>query len=299
MQGKTYSYTIFWQRKDTEGKNGLSHQEYFSEMKRYIDSRFKDLKIEIDKKRNDILQNQSQILRGGLAEFLSTPLQSDSNSINRTILETLSIAVNQSVTHPYPHLLSLGSVSLEPQNIFLQKKGAAAIRAMLARGKKEMQRRGIQFAKNYSPAYYTKFLLSDLDIIPAIKEILLNFTKTDLKETTLHFEPRCSNLALYLHHQKQELETKQFSVQLSLEEAVLDSALYDKILTIASSLNITHCSITRSQPLSIFDSQLSLAFDADLISTPLGTIFTSLEANGILTAKQISTASLIVTHSLL
>ncbi|MBW7888700.1 MAG: hypothetical protein H3C35_10140 [Bacteroidetes bacterium] len=299
MLGKTYIYTIYWQAKEPGQTDSSFHAEYFYKLKEYITSRFNDLKIEIDKKRNEILQKQSQILRGGLAEFLSTPLQSDTYAINKTIVDALSTAIHQSVTHDYPHLHSIGAVSLEPQNIFLDKKGSAGIRSMLMRGKRELKNRGIIFTKNYSHVYSTKFLLSDLDVIPAIKEIALNYVQTLPEESETRFEPRCSNLALYIKHPEEFLESKQFSIQISLEQSTIEDAFYETMAKASTALGISNCAVVASQPLSVIESKLHLTFDADILSLPLNTIFNNFVESDILNEKYFGTSSLLVTRSLM
>ncbi len=128
---------------------------------------------ELQKMKSDVIQKNGTILRGGLTQFLSTPLKSDKDEIIKLIEDSIENSVQQLDAAPM-----LGTVDhtlwriVDPQEVPLHKHSIGVVKRMLKEGKSMLTEAGCTFGKNAPPVFVSYFQFDGFSTIHPLQKII-------------------------------------------------------------------------------------------------------------------------------
>ncbi|MFZ4619317.1 MAG: hypothetical protein ACOYNS_02070 [Bacteroidota bacterium] len=166
---KKFSYTVLLTVSETE----QSASETIEAYRTFLTSSIQSKAAELQKQKADVIQKNGTILRGGLTQFLSTPLKSDKDEIIKLIEDSIENSVQQLDAAPM-----LGTVEhslwrvVDPQEVPLHKHSIGVVKRMLKEGKTMLTEAGCTFGKNAPPVIVSHFQFDGFSTILPLQKII-------------------------------------------------------------------------------------------------------------------------------
>ncbi len=169
---KKFSYTVLL----TYGDQKQSSADPIESYTTFLTSSIQTTAAELQKTKTDVIQKNGTILRGGLTQFLSTPLKSDKDEIIKLIEDSIENTVHQLDAAPMLGTVqhSLWSI-VDPQDVPLHRHSMGIVKRLLKHGKTMLINAGCSFGKNAPPVFVSHFLFNGFSTILPLQKIIDQF----------------------------------------------------------------------------------------------------------------------------
>ncbi len=165
-----FIYSILLQQQRAESAN--SDIEVFSDLRTSIKELLDIKEIESKKSISEFAQKNGASLRGGLAQFLSTPLKSDKEEIDRLIIDSFENLLKQAGNFQSLNDVHFGSYKiLEPQQVPLHRQLVGVVKRILKNGKTVLNDSGVSLAKNSGDIFCSMFTVEQFSSLPIVKNV--------------------------------------------------------------------------------------------------------------------------------
>ena len=166
---KKFSYTVLLSPTDP----ATPASEILESYRSFMSSSISAAAAELQKLKTDVIQKNGTILRGGLTQFLSTPLKSDKDEIIKLIEDSIENSVAQLNAAPMLGTVehSLWSI-VDPQDVPLHRTSIGVVKRLLKEGKSMLTEAGCSFGKSAPPVFVSRFHFDGFStILPLQKSI--------------------------------------------------------------------------------------------------------------------------------
>ena len=179
-----FLYALLFQS-TASAEEGNNESQFLSAMHKSLLHDFENEISVINKNRNDIVQKTISSLRGELSTYLSTPLMTDKNEIEKALRDNIENAVKQlgldnsvSASRLYTYKI------LDFSQIPLNRQLVGVMRRLIKNGKTMLADAGVMSGKNATTVYLTQFTIDEFATIPILKSKIDEF---NLKNTSSPF----------------------------------------------------------------------------------------------------------------
>lgn len=284
---KKFSYTVLVTPKDER----LPASEIIESYRAFMSTSITTAAAELRKLKTDVIQKNGTILRGGLTQFLSTPLKSDKDEIIRLIQDSIENSVQQLNAAPM-----LDSVEhsvwtiVDPQDVPLHRTAVGVMKRLLKEGKSMLTEAGCSFAKTAQPVYLSRFLFDGFSTILPLQKSIDQFEDSQplvQVNNVVHTVTASSELPA----------TRQMMllIDLSFDDPSVIEPLLPEIRRICEASGAGGFSTATRTFHSRFGSLFQISCMADLDSVPIGSLITSIgEIHPLLKTALNNTGSVIV-----
>lgn len=267
---KKFSYSVILQQIDGGTK---TEGDLFEAYRLFIKNGIQSALSELDKTKSDMIQKNGTILRGGLTQFLSTPLKSDIDEIIRLIRDSIENTVHQLDAAP---ILSSVEHSLwkivEPQDVPLHRQLVGVVKRLLKNGRTILAEAGCQFGKNSNELIISKFLFDGFATAQSLKQIIDNFTSQQTLSAVN------GTLSTTLTAIEEEEEKRKYLVQIDFDlpnDAVVYQLL-ERIPVLLDQFGIKDFVVTKKSLHGGFGNVYQIQFGLNIEKYPLGSVIMSL-----------------------
>lgn len=165
-----YLFSILLQQ--TNGEVPAQYSVIFSDIQNSMKALCDSADVEIKRNYVEMIQKNGSSLRGGLSQFLSTPLKSDKDEIDRLITESLENFMHQS---GWAYTISgIGQSTycvVDPVQIPLHRQNIGNMKRLLKNGRSSLGDAGAVMAKNGGNIFFIFFEFSNFALLPNIQSI--------------------------------------------------------------------------------------------------------------------------------
>lgn len=163
-----FIYSTLFQQVSTGETN--DDKDFFFELNKYLVKEFETHFALLNKKQREAVQKAISGLRGGLSTYLSTPLMSDKNEIEKVLRENVEtvvkyFSVEKNITASQVSAYKV----LDFPHIPLHRQLVGVMRRLIKNGKTMLANAGITFGKNSGNAFLTMFILDEIAALPIVR----------------------------------------------------------------------------------------------------------------------------------
>jgi hypothetical protein len=128
--------------------------------------------VELKRSYAELIQKNGSSLRGGLSQFLSTPLKSDKEEIDRLITESLENFLHQSgCPNTISGIIQSTYCAVDSGRIPLHRQVVGVMKRLLKNGKNSLADAGVVAAKNAGNIFFIFFEFDNFALLPNIQSI--------------------------------------------------------------------------------------------------------------------------------
>ncbi|MDD5464648.1 MAG: hypothetical protein PHP62_05870 [Candidatus Moranbacteria bacterium] len=165
-----FIYSILLQQQSAESQ--ISDSDIFSGLHSTIKQLLEEKDNEVKKNTSEFAQKNGANLLGGLSHFLSTPLKSDKEEIDRLIIESFENLLKQTGIYQTLNDIHFASYRiLEPQQVPLHRQLVGVVKRILKNGKTWLSDSGVSTAKNSGDAFCSMIMVEQFSALPSVKNI--------------------------------------------------------------------------------------------------------------------------------
>lgn len=272
MEKYTYALLV---HKNIQTENDQGETSFFNDLHLSLQSDF-DMELrDANKIKTEIIQKTTSSLRNGLSSFLSTPLQSDNNEIDRAIADKIENVLTQlGVGNSFSTIRQFTYKVLEPSQVPLHRQLVGVIRRLLKNGKTLLAEAGVTYGKNSGGIYYTIFPTDEFSTLPVLKEKIDSFTKKNpASQYSITNDCIASTLITLASEPTGSAHT--ILINFDADDHIVDT-LNSRLAILMDQFSVRNIRLSKRSFSMGFGSQYQLQFGVDLNKQPLGTIILSL-----------------------
>ncbi|MEW5799842.1 MAG: hypothetical protein AB1728_12645 [Bacteroidota bacterium] len=165
-----YTYTLLLQKlnaSESAKDDKLLLSDFHSILRDFAEHQINEKK----KNNSESIQRAISRLRGSLIPYLSTPLKSDTDDIERSIKDTIDDVLSQGGYSTENATLTTEMFQiLEPSQIQLHRQLVGVIKRLLKNGKAMLTDAGIQSGKNAGGLYLFRFSFEGFQIVTTLRQ---------------------------------------------------------------------------------------------------------------------------------
>jgi hypothetical protein len=168
-----YFYPVILQH--TSSESDFDEKAYFRDLLLLLKEKLSVKDTEAKKTVSDIIQKNGASLRGGLAQFLSTPIKSDKDEIDLLIKENFenilkNLGFGPSFNSVKPEIFRV----MEPHQVPLHRQLVGVIRRILKNGKISLTDAGVSSGKNSGTIYCFTAVVDGFTSLYSLKDAFEN-----------------------------------------------------------------------------------------------------------------------------
>ncbi|MDD8016755.1 MAG: hypothetical protein PHP42_00125 [Bacteroidota bacterium] len=268
-----FIYSILLQRSGKESEQ--TDSSFFAGLHAALGSELEREITESKKDAADTIQKSVANLRGGLAQFLSTPLKSDKDDIELLIRENLEHAASQLGKGKSLSTVRQSSFRvIEPQHVPLHRQLVGVVRRILKNGKTLLANAGVATGKNSGTLYYSSFMVDEFATVPLIK---LKFDAFAEKNPDLEYAVINDSLSstVFTIAYDNSATSHEVVMNFNAPDSIVEK-LHTKRATLLEQFGVKNIRLAKRSFVMGFSSQFQLEFGVDVNKHPLGSIIMSL-----------------------
>lgn len=260
---------------DTSQETSSDEGNIFPELVTLLHQRVQAMEAESSKTAADSIQKSGAGLRGNLSQFLSTPLKSDKDEIDRAIRDTFENMLSQ-----MGYSRSFGSLRvgvykiIDPQSVPLHRQLVGVIRRILKNGRTLLADAGVSTGKNAGQPYLLSFVVNDFMILPHVKS---EFESTLAEKVGGKYSTVSESIGSVIHSLAPEVFKNKFAivVDFDADDEVADR-LQMRLKTIAEQFGVSQILLTKRSFAMGFSSLFQLTFSVDIDAHAIGSVIMAL-----------------------
>ncbi len=268
-----FIYSLLFQKMNAEDEK--DETQFFMELHQALLYEFESETAAFNKTRAEAVQKAVSGLRGGLSTYLSTPLMSDKDDIERVIRENVENVVSQlgiekSVTASRMFSYKI----LDTPQIPLNRQLVGVMRRLIKSGWTMLADAGVTTGKNSGNVYLMIFTLDEFATLPVLKAKIDSAMGKNPDVKFVIVNDCISNIVVVL-----EAESKKqgHTVLINFDgNDSLAERLNNKLATLLNQFGAKNVKLSQRTFHTGFGTAFQLQFGADLNKQPLGSIIMSL-----------------------
>ena len=268
-----FIYSLLFQKVNAEDEK--DEIKFFSELHASLLNEFQSEISVFNKTRTEAVQKAVSGLRGGLSTYLSTPLMSDKDDIERVIRDNVENMVSQLKIEENETASRLFSYKiLEAPQIPLQRQLVGVMRRLIKNGKTMLADAGISTGKNSGNLYLMLFTLDEFATLPVLKA---RIDSVMTRSSTMQFtvvNDCISNILVVL---ESDSKMRGHTVLINFDgNDLLADKLNVKLATLLNQFGAKNIKLSRRTFYTGFGTAFQMQFVVDLNKQALGSIIMSL-----------------------
>ncbi len=214
---KKFSYTVLFTRSKQAPKDADPLEAYTS----FVAASIQSIAADLQRTKTEVIQKNGTILRGGLTEFLSTPLKSDKDSIIKLIQDSIENSIRQLDAAPMLSTVdhTLWSI-IDPQDVPLHRHSVGLVKRLLKQGKNMLTLAGSPGGKNAEPVMLSQFQFEGFSTMLPLKKIIDQFGD----------EPQLDQVNNVMHTR---CDSSDFSPRTDLQRLIIELDVNDPSLVVS------------------------------------------------------------------
>lgn len=265
--------TIIQQIKNSDTIPGET--DLFTEINSSLHSSFVVKDTESKKNISDAIQKSGAGLRGNLSQFLSTPLKSDKDEIDKAIKDTFENMVYQmGYSLNYSTVVPTFYKIIDPQSVPLHRQLVGVIRRILKNGKTMLVDAGVTTGKNGGALYYGTFVADDLTLLPEVRSEFESILREKTDNSYIIIADSIASIV-----SSAPADTKRCKYMIVMNFTSDDNAasrLESRIGVIADQFGVKNSTMIKRSFTAGFSSLFQLQFAVDIDAHALGSVIMAL-----------------------
>jgi hypothetical protein len=267
---KKFSYFVILQKQSPVQRTG---SDPFDAYRIFVQESIRTKAVEFQLVKTETIQKNGSILRGGLTQFLSTPLQSDKKEIIKLIEDSIENTVTQLDAAPVLSSVqhSLWKV-MEPQQVPLQRQMVGVMKRLLKNGRSMLVSAGCVFGKNSGDAAVSLFEFDGFSTVSSLHSILAAFpVEEQLLPVNGEFLSAAHSIGTDIAQEKNLVV-----IDFNANDAAMTALLTERFQVLTQQFGIQHITLSTQSLHSSVGAFNQLRVGMDVNKVPLGSVLVSL-----------------------
>ncbi|MBI2429741.1 MAG: hypothetical protein HYV29_13290 [Ignavibacteriales bacterium] len=267
---ENYTYSLLLQKlnpTDDTKKDKQFFEEFHSSVSEFVEGE----RSEKTKTDTDAIQRAISRLRGTLVPYLSTPLKSDKDDIERSIKDTIEDVLVQIGSTEADAVITVESFQvLESTQVHLHRQLVGVIKRLLKNGKAMLVDTGILTGKNYGSIFLSQFSFAGFSNVKAFHHGILEM-KGGIKQKEFGILHDSFSEIVASHSSDIGEDANMIILHFEAQETVIEK-LKSNLPGLLNQYGVKSIRLNKRSFFSGFGSPYQLEIMTDLKKHPLGTI---------------------------